>query len=213
MQYFRLVIYILSISIFTTCTPSKYVTLSANNIELMNREYAEIHDSNSGIISIKADEGGGMAIVKSVSFETGTIEFDQRGENNPGKSFVGLAFNIQDKDTYESIYFRPFNFLSKEPIRRSHSIQYVYHPEHTWSLLRKEHKGVYEAEYFNPPNPDEWFSVKIEISESHVIVLDPKSKKTLLNVRRLGNRKSDKIGFWTGNNSKGDFRNLRIVKK
>lgn len=87
------------------------------------------------------------------------------GENNPGKSFIGIAFNIQNEKTYEVIYFRPFNFIAEEQIRKDHMIQYIFHPNFTWRKLRDERTGEFEGEITIPPNPDDWFKVKINIDD------------------------------------------------
>lgn len=135
---------------------------------------------------------------------------DIKGENNPGRSFVGIAFNIENDSTFEVVYFRPFNFESSEQIRREHSMQYVYEPDYPWSRLRNENEGEFEAEYFNPPSPDDWFSISLTIENDKVIVKDADSGKLLMQIKRLSSASSDKIGFWVGNGSKGSFRNLRI---
>jgi len=58
--------------------------------------------------------------------------------------------------------------------------------------------------------PDDWFGIKI--NDKSVYVYDNSSNKELLSIERLEEQKSDKIGLWTGNNSKGEFRNLKILK-
>ena len=130
------------------------------------------------------------------------------GENNPGKSFIGIAFNIQDEKTYEVIYFRPFNFVASEQIRKEHMVQYIFHPEFTWRKLRSERTGEFENEIENPPNPDDWFKVRIEINDKKVIVFVNEIKLPVLVVERLTSSKSKKIGLWTGYGSSGRFRNL-----
>ena len=79
-----------------------------------------------------------VSVIQDVEFDKGTIEVELLGENNPGKSFIGIAFNIQNDSTYEVIYFRPFNFVAKEQIRKDHMVQYIFHPEFTWRKLRDE---------------------------------------------------------------------------
>lgn len=151
-----------------------------------------------------------MAILKNVKFSNGTIYLELKGENNLGKSFVGIAFNIQNDSTYESIYFRPFNFESKG--KKGNAIQYISQPKNTWSYLRKNFKGQYESEYINPPSGDDWFSISVKIDSQNVSVYDKKSNIELLNVKRLEKQVSDKVGLWTGNNSKGEFRKVTILK-
>jgi len=69
-------------------------------------------------VEMNAKNSDGIGIIEDVEFDKGTIEVELLGENNPGKSFIGIAFNIQNDKTYEVIYFRPFNFVAKEQIRK-----------------------------------------------------------------------------------------------
>ena len=154
--------------------------------------------------------GDGLGVIEHVNFTEGIVEIDLLGENNPGKSFVGFAFNIQNDSTYEAVYFRPFNFHSEEEIRRSHSMQYIFHPENTWRKLRTEQEGKFEATFINPPNPDDWFSVRLNITENTVTVYDADNNRQLMTVPRLTFTQSPRIGLWAGFNSKGGYRNLKI---
>ena len=61
--------------------------------------------------------------------------------------------------------------------------------------------------------PDDWFGVSVKIEKDSVNIYDKKSNTKLLSIQRLENQVSDKIALWTGNNSKGDFRKLRIKKR
>ena len=61
--------------------------------------------------------------------------------------------------------------------------------------------------------------VNIDIKKAKAIyideegnIYDKKSNTKLLSIQRLENQVSNKIALWTGNNSKGDFRKLRIKK-
>ena len=143
-------------------------------------------------------------------FENGKVEIDLLGENNPGKSFIGIAFNIQDEDTYEVVYFRPFNFVAKEQIRREHMVQYVFHPTYTWRKLRTDRTGEFENELPTPPNPDDWFTATIHIMPDKVKVYVNEGSEPVLEVDRLSAQKSDKIAVWTGFGSSGRFRNMVI---
>ena len=60
--------------------------------------------------------------------------------------------------------------------------------------------------------PDDWFGVSVKIEKDSVNIYDKKSNTKLLSIQRLENQVSDKIALWTGNNSKGDLRKLRIKK-
>ncbi|MEN8203610.1 MAG: hypothetical protein ABFS28_13520 [Bacteroidota bacterium] len=165
----------------------------------------------AGAVEMDASEGDGLGILKEIEFESGTIEVELLGENNPGRSFIGIAFNIQDPETFEAVYFRPFNFVATEQVRKDHMVQYIHHPEYTWSKLRGTRTGEFENEISLPPDPDHWFKARIEVSEKKVIVYVNEIAEPVLTVDRLTTSASKKIGLWTGNGSSGRFRNLVLL--
>ncbi|AXT59184.1 hypothetical protein D1816_02080 [Aquimarina sp. AD10] len=211
MQKISALVTIIMISINSFCQqgislPSK---LENNQIKAINRSISLFGDQQDAV-EMNAKNGSGIGIIKDVEFEKGIIEIEFLGENNPGKSFIGIAFNIQDDKTYEAIYFRPFNFVAKEQIRKEHMVQYIYHPEFTWKKLRKEKTGEFENEIKMPPNPDDWFKAIIHIDEKKVKVFINDVPQPILIVDRLTSTISKKIGIWTGFGSSGRFRNLTL---
>jgi hypothetical protein len=183
--------------------------LQEQQIKAMNRTLS-LYENHPGAVEMNAAEGDGLAVLKEIAFESGTIELELLGENNPGRSFIGLAFNIQDEENFEAIYFRPFNFVATEQSRKDHMVQYINHPEYTWYKLREERTMEFENEIPAPPDPDGWFKATIKISEKHVAVFLDEAAEPVLKVERLTSSKSDKIGLWVGNGSSGRFRNLAI---
>jgi len=183
--------------------------LQEQQIKAVNRTIS-LYENQEGAVEMNAAEGDGLAVLKEIAFESGTIEVEILGENNPGKSFIGLAFNIQDKETFEAIYFRPFNFVATEQGRKDHMVQYILHPEYTWYKLREERTMEFENEIPAPPDPDGWFKATIKVTEKSVEVYVDKKTDPVLKVERLTSYKSDKIGLWVGNGSSGRFRNLAI---
>ena len=181
--------------------------LQEQHIKAVNRTLSLFEDM-PGAVEMNAAEGDGLAVLKQIAFETGTIELEILGENNPGRSFIGLAFNIQDEETFEAIYFRPFNFVATEQSRKDHMVQYVNHPEYTWYKLREERTMEFENEIPAPPDPDDWFKATIKVTEKNVEVYLDTSKEPVLKVERLSSNESEKIGLWVGNGSSGRFRNL-----
>ena len=159
-------------------------------------------------VEMNAKNGDGLGILQDAEFDNGIIEVELLGENNPGRSFIGIAFNIQSDKIYEVIYFRPFNFVAKEQQRKDHMVQYVFHPEFTWNKLREERTGEFESEIMSPPNPDDWFKARIKISDKKIEVYINEISKAVLIIDRLTSSKSKKVGLWTGNNSSGRFKNL-----
>lgn len=181
-------------------------------IKAVNRTIS-LYENKPDAVEMDAVEGDGLGILEEIEFEKGTIEVELLGENAPGRSFIGIAFNIQDEETYEVIYFRPFNFVAEEQIRRSHMVQYISHPEYTWRRLREERTGEYENELSAPPDPLDWFKVTLEISDDKVVVLVDMIVFSVLEIDRLSRTKSKKIGLWTGHNSSGRFRNLVLYSE
>lgn len=183
----------------------------SQKIEAVNRSIS-IYGDQQDAIEMNAENSSGIGIIEDVEFEKGIIEIELLGENNPGKSFIGVAFNIVNDQTYEAIYFRPFNFVAKEQIRKEHMVQYIYHPEFTWSKLREERTGEFENEITIPPNPDDWFKAIIHVKDKIVEVYINDVPEPILIVNRLTSIKSKRIGIWAGYGSSGRYKNL-ILKE
>ena len=194
---------------FVQCTTSDNA-YSQKELTVVNRTLSDYASEGGSAVEMDAKAGDGLVILNEIEFETGTIEIDLLGENNPGQSFIGIAFNIQNDSTYEAIYFRPFNFVAEEQIRREHMVQYIFHPEYGWNRLRKERTAEFEAEIPNPPNPDEWFGAIITVTNDRVQVRLSKTGEPVLDVARLSGTTSNKIAYWVGHNSSGRFDNLKI---
>lgn len=190
---------------------SHIIYFKNENLKVINRNISSINNPKNTLI-LNRKIGDGMAIINDLSFNEGIIELELKGENIQQKSFVGIAFNIQNDSTYEAVYFRPFNFQSDKKISREHSIQYIYHPKYTWRFLRTNNEGQFESEYPQQPIPDEWFAIRVKIDSKKVHVYDQKTNTELLSIDRLTKQVSNKIGLWTGYDSKGEFRNLKIKK-
>lgn len=213
MRYHRgsLVIVILSMTMVTfgQHKVNLATALLEKQIKEVNRTLS-INETHPRAVEMNAAQGDGLGVLSELSFETGTIEVELHGENSPGRSFIGIAFNIQDKETFEAIYFRPFNFVATEQIRKVHMVQYISHPDNTWSKLREERTGEFENELPDPPNPDGWFKATIKVTEKSVEVFVHGTAEPVLKVERLPSSESDKIGLWVGNGSSGRFRDLTL---
>lgn len=202
-----IIFFLISINSFCQQRISLSDKFQNKKIKAVNRIISLCEDQLDAV-EMNAKNSDGIGIIEDVEFDNGTIEVELLGENNPGKSFIGIAFNIQDDKTYEAIYFRPFNFVAKEQIRKDHMVQYIFHPEFTWRKLRDERTGEFEDEIVTPPNPDDWFKVIININEEKVKVYVNDLSEPVLIVDRLTSTKSKKIGIWTGFGSSGRFKNL-----
>lgn len=155
-----------------------------------------------------AGEGDRGAFVAGLDFVDGTIEVELKGAVRPQSSFVGVVFGGVDGKTYESVYFRTFNFGSSDAVKRSHAVQYIAHPDWPWERLRQERSGQFEKAVSPEPKPVDWFKARVEVAGDTVLVFVNESKLPSLQVKRLTNRRSGKVGLWF--NGIASFRNLKI---
>jgi len=177
---------------------------------LVNRGAAVDTEGGRTVVTFDAREGDGAVWLDGVDFQNGTIEVMIRGKNNPGASFVGVAFRGVDDQTYDAVYFRPFNFVADNDLSLSHMVQYISHPEYTWSRLREEHTDVYENPLPNPPDPDRFFHARIVITKPQIRVFLGEETEPCLVVEELTDRTGGRVGLWMGNGSDGSFAELVI---
>src|SRR5687767_9495298 len=161
------------------------------------------------VVIFNAKPSEGPVWLKDYSFTNGKIEVDLKGKNIQGQSFLGIAFHLINSNTYEAIYFRPFNFFNPE--RNTHSVQYISMPDHLWQQLRQNFPGKYESKIYSPPNPDDWFHVTIEINYPKISVFVNNDKTASLVVEQLSTNKTGSVGLWVGYMSEGQFKNLKIT--
>ncbi len=197
-----------------TITPDLAGILSEHGWKLINRSASVIDKDSDKAIRLQGGGGGGdgagIARLENFAFADGVIEFDARGRNVVQQSFLGVAFHGADINTYDAIYFRPFNFKAEDPARRLHAVQYISAPTHGWPKLRKEHSNVYEKPVVPVPDPDGWFHVRVVVAAPKVSVFVNDAKEPSLVVDQLSDRRSGWLGLWV-DVSGGDFANLRIT--
>jgi hypothetical protein len=186
----------------------KLSSLNEKQIVVVNREITK--NPSDGSVKLSAAQGEGLAWLKGVEFSTGTIEIDIRGKDELQKSFVGIAFHGVNDSTYEGIYFRPFNFHAKDPVRKIHAVQYIYHPKFPWYTLRETQNGIFEKEIVNGPDPNGWFHARIVVTDKEVMVYVDKATTPSLAVNRLSLTNSGRVALWVGNGADGEFANLSI---
>lgn len=186
----------------------KLSSLNEKQIVVVNREITK--NPSDGSVKLSAAQGEGLAWLKGVEFSTGTIEIDIRGKDELQKSFVGIAFHGVNDSTFEGVYFRPFNFHAKDPIRKIHAVQYIYHPKFPWYTLRETQNGIFEKEIVNAPDPNGWFHARIVVTEKEVMVYVDKATTPSLTVNRLSSTNSGGVALWVGNGSDGEFANFSI---
>lgn len=168
-------------------------------------------ETKESFIQVRGRPDAGVVWLKDILFETGIIEFDVRGKDLFQESFVGIAFHGTDDSTYQALYFRPFNFRAKDPVRRKHAVQYIALPDNDWPYLREEFPNIYEAPMPAEVDPNDWFSVKITVTKDTITTYVNAGKIHVLSIKPLHKVSAGKIGFWTGNESDGDFANLKVT--
>jgi hypothetical protein len=137
---------------------------SAPPAKVSNRQMTPLDEGGRHGLRLDAREGDGVAWWPDVQFGNGTIELDIRGKDVLQQSFVGVAFHGVDATTLDAVYFRPFNFRSDDPARRSHAVQYVSHPAYTWNKLRTERPNQFEQPVAPPPDPNQWFHARVVVA-------------------------------------------------
>ena len=201
---------------FSSAQSSKLIlpdlsTLAGQPKTVVNRTATSLVDGERKGIRIDERAGEGLVWIPGLRLADGILEFDVRGRDSLKQFFVGIAFHGQDDQTYEAIYFRPFNFYAADPLRRAHAVQYIAHPTYTWEKLRADFPGRYEAALSPTPDPNHWFHVRVEIQSPGVRVFVDRNPKPALMVKRLVQTATGQLGLWVGNESGGDFANLRVV--
>ncbi len=186
-------------------------TIEPKDVQVFNRSVSGLSDGTRRGLHLSESPGDGVAYLRGVELGNGTIEFDLKGRDVQGQSFVGVAFHGVDSSTYDAIYFRPFNFKAEDPARRSHAVQYISHPTYTWQKLRAERPGIFEQPVNPAPDPNAWFHVRVVVASPKVSVFVGDAKEPCLVVTRLNDRTNGLVGLWVGNNSGGDFADLKIV--
>jgi hypothetical protein len=179
--------------------------------KIFNRSVSQLTDGSRQGVRFDARPDIGVAWLENYQFSNGVLEFDVRGKDELQRSFVGVIFHGVDEQTYDAIYFRPFNFKSTDALRRQHAVQYIAHPEFTWQKLRSEHPEQYEKPVQPVPDPNGWFHVRVVIAHPSVSVFVNDASEPSLVVKQLSNRKTGWVGFYVSNDSAGDFANLKIT--
>jgi hypothetical protein len=184
--------------------------LAGAKLRPVNRDIAKL-DAKPGAVHLSEKEGNGVVWIEGTEFSDGTIEVDVRGRDVPQRSFLGIAFHRKDDNTYEAVYLRPFNFRATDPERHQHAVQYIALPDYDWPRLRKE----FPEEFENPVDasivPTDWVPLKIVTKGKTIQIFVGTGGSPALEVRKLGQDNRGMVGLWAGNNSDGDFANLRIT--
>jgi hypothetical protein len=183
--------------------------LAAGKLRAVNREVTKLQDRDG--VHVNEKPGNGVVWVEGSDFAEGTIEVDIRGRDVPQRSFVGIAFHGKDDNTYESVYLRPFNFRTDDATRHQHAVQYMALPDYDWPRLRKEFPEEFENPVDQSVAPTEWVPLRVVVKGRSIQIYVGTVTSPTLEVRKLGQQDRGLVGLWAGNNSDGDFANLRIT--
>ncbi len=184
-----------------------------NKLTVYNRDVTVEKGDGKNSLALSQDLGEGLVWINGVTFSTGTIEVDLKGQDVFQHSFLGIAFHAQDDSTFEAIYFRPFQFRSTDPVKQARAVQYISLPVYTWQKLREETPGIYENSVSPVPDPDNWFHLKMVVKEKEMLVFVNNAAIPSLLVPLLGKRNNGRIALYTADQSGGAFANLVIQKK
>jgi len=176
-----------------------------------NRTITRTTDGARKGIRLSEAEGEWPVFFQGIDFSNGTIEFDVKGKDVQGSSFVGVAFHGVDGKTYDGIYFRPFNFKTDDQARVLRAVQYISHPTHPWQKLRADTPGKYEKPVKPVPDPNGWFHARVVVASPKVSVFVGDATEPCLTVDQLSDRQKGLVGIWVGNTSGADFANFKIT--
>lgn len=157
-----------------------------------------------------------LAVIIDVTFSNGTIEAEVAGKPAPGafqgaRGFVGIAFRLQeDMKTYDAFYLRPTNGRAEDQARRNRATQYISHPDWTWSRLRSESPGQYEA--YVDLVPDTWTRLRIEVkgAQARLYVHGQQQPTLIVNDLKSGPDSPGGIALWIGPGTLAHFRDLSV---
>jgi hypothetical protein len=176
-----------------------------------NRAAELVEEGGRNFIHVDARPDDGVVWLRGSDFEEGTIEVEIRGKDVQGESFVGIAFRGIDDTHYDAVYFRPFNFRTTDCARVLRAVQYISLPAFTWLKLRTDSPGKYEKPVSPVPDPTGWFRARVVVEAQTVNVYVNDSTKPSLTVSALSEPRSGMVGLYVGNESAGDFANLKLI--
>lgn len=157
-----------------------------------------------------------LAIFDDEHFADGTIEVSVAGAPRPGmppdsRGFVGIAFRAGEQGEWsEVVYLRPTNGRAADQLRRNHSVQYVSHPEFTWSRLRAESPGVYES--YVDLEAGAWTTLRLVVSGTTArLFVNGASEPTLVVTDLKHGAVPGRIGLWAHVETDAYFSALRVT--
>jgi hypothetical protein len=163
-----------------------------------------------------------QAWIDGVAFTNGVIEAEIAGSlaqdaGTGARGFVGIAFRLQTDraadgpQAYDAFYLRPTNGRADDQERRNHAVQYISHPDWTWSRLRKETPSRYES--YVDIVPDTWTKVRIEVrgAQAKLYVNAQPQPVLIVNDVKSGASGKGAVALWVGPGTVAHFRNLVVT--
>lgn len=191
----------------------------AQNLTLHNVASSAVNfkgKSGHKLVATQPD-GDHLALLDGIEFSNGVIEVDIAGEPAPGtagggaRGFVGVAFRVQpNRKTYDCFYIRPTNGRADDQERRNHAVQYISHPNHTWSKLRQETPSRYEA--YADMMPAEWVHLRIEVqgAKAKLFVNNATQPTLIVNDVKSGPDAKGGVALWFEGSTIAHFANLSV---
>lgn len=178
---------------------------------------ATTHDGRKGVRVTASEAPETLAVVEGTLFGSGVIEAEiagavQAGAPEGARGFVGIAFRVQDDlRTYDAFYLRPTNGRAEDQVRRNRSAQYISHPDWTWSRLRQEAPGKYEA--YVDLVPGAWTKVRIEVDgvKARFYVHDQPQPTLVVGDLKTGPSAKGAVALWVDVGTLAHFRNLKVT--
>jgi hypothetical protein len=116
-------------------------------------------------------------VVLPVDFGGGGLALDLLGKRRPtapdyARGCVGVAFRVApDGHVARGALSAPYQRARRRPVRRRragrHAVRYFAYPDRTFTRLRAETPGVYEAAA--DVGPDEWLHVRLAAARSGAV--------------------------------------------
>jgi hypothetical protein len=128
----------------------------------------------------------GIATVRGVDFQDGTIEADLSTKTDG--VFLGVAFRVESTNNYELIYFRPFSSGTVEAVQYTPALNGAI----AWQLMPGQ-----DAKAAADVPQDKWFHVRIQVEGlTAKLFLNDNTTPSLVvpNLKRGDTHGS--IGFW-----------------
>jgi len=195
----------------TAAQPRPFDLAAPGALRAVNRAVQPLVDGARRGVRLDQRAGNGVAWIAGAALANGVIEVDVRGRDVQQGSFVGLAFRAANDSTYDAVYVRPFNYRAADAVRRGHAVQYVAMPDYDFARLRQERPEAFENPVVPAPEATAWVHLRLEVQGSQVRVFVGDGAAPDLTVATLDTRTRGGVGLWVGNESPGDFANLRIT--